>query len=141
LFDIFKDDMLLKIPSHEIIGISGLSLIRNSIFGIVGGSNILSSAMNKYKQWKITLFQSFFIKNKAILLGVGWRNYQARPNLFTKLLLKTLLNKEYIHSVRDSYTETKLKELGIENVLNTACPTMWKLTPEHCEQIPQKKAD
>ena len=78
LYDVFKDDMFLRIPSHEVIGISSLSLIRNSVFGIVGGSNILSSAMNRYKQWKITLIQSYFIKQKVLLLGVGWRNYFCR---------------------------------------------------------------
>lgn len=140
LHDIFKEDMFLKIPSHEVIGLSSLSLIRHSVFGIVGGSNILSSAMNKYKQWKITLLQSYFIKNKVILLGVGWRNYQAKPNFVTKMLLKNLLNTQYIHSVRDSYTEVKLKEEGFNNVLNTSCPTMWRLTPEHCASIPVKKA-
>ena len=93
LYDILKDDMFLRIPSHEVIGIASLSLIRKSPFAIVGGSNILSSAMNNYKQWRISLSQSFFIKNKVLLLGVGWRNYQTKPNLFTKLLLKQLLNK------------------------------------------------
>ena len=29
----------------------------------------------------------------------------------------------------------------INNVINTACPTMWKLTEEHCVQIPQGKAE
>ncbi len=141
LNEIFDDAMFLKIPSHEIIGISSLSLIRNSDFAIVGGSNILSSSMNKYKQWKISLIQSFLIRNKALLLGVGWRNYQKSPNFFTRKLLKNLLNKHYLHSVRDSYTEKKLKEEGFQNVINTACPTMWKLTEEHCSQIPQKKSD
>lgn len=141
LYDVFKDDMFLRIPSHEVIGISSLSLIRNSVFGIVGGSNILSSAMNRYKQWKITLIQSYFIKQKVLLLGVGWRNYQNKPNFVTKLLLNQLLNRKYIHSVRDSYTEAKLKEQGFSNVLNTSCPTMWRLTTEHCAQIPQSKAD
>ena len=141
LYDILKDDMFLRIPSHEVIGIASLSLIRKSPFAIVGGSNILSSAMNNYKQWRISLSQSFFIKNKVLLLGVGWRNYQTKPNLFTKLLLKQLLNKEYLHSVRDSYTEAKLKEQGFKNVINTSCPTMWRLTPEHCSKIPQKKSD
>lgn len=141
LYDVFKDDMFLRIPSHEVIGISSLSLIRNSVFGIVGGSNILSSAMNRYKQWKITLIQSYFIKQKVLLLGVGWRNYQDKPNFITKLLLNQLLNRKYIHSVRDSYTEAKLKEQGFSNVLNTSCPTMWQLTTEHCQDIPLSKAD
>ena len=139
LHDIFKEEMFLKIPTHEIIGLSSLSLLRNSEFGVVGGSNILSSAMNQYRQWKIYLIQSFLIKNKVLLLGVGWRNYQKKPNLFTRKLLKNLLSKELIHSVRDNYTEKKLKEEGFENVINTSCPTMWKLTPDHCAQIPQNK--
>lgn len=141
LHEVFNEAMFLKIPSHEVIGISSLSLIRHSEFGIVGGSNILSSSMNKYKQWKISLLQSFLIKNKALLLGVGWRNYQQKPNLVTRKLLKNLLNKEYLHSVRDSYTEKKLKEEGFENVINTACPTMWRLTAEHCAKIPSQKSD
>ncbi len=140
LNEVFDDAMFLKIPSHEIIGISSLSLIRNSDFGIVGGSNILASSMNKYRQWKISILQSFLIKNKTILLGVGWRNYQQKPNFYTKKLLKNLLSKKYIHSVRDSYTEKKLQNEGFANVLNTACPTMWKLTPEHCAQIPEQKS-
>lgn len=141
LNEVFNEAMFLKIPSHEVIGISSLSLIRHSEFGIVGGSNILSSSMNKYKQWKISLLQSFLIKNKALLLGVGWRNYQEKPNLITRKLLKNLLNREYLHSVRDSYTEKKLKEEGFQNVINTSCPTMWRLTPEHCAQIPSQKSD
>lgn len=141
MLDVFKNDMFLRVPTHEVIGISSLSLIRNSIFGVVGGSNILSSKMNKYKQWKISVIQSFFIKNKIILLGVGWRNYQNKPNFITKILLKNLLSKKYVHSVRDSYTEDKLKKEGFFNVINTSCPTMWRLTPEYCSQIPKNKAD
>lgn len=141
LHDVFVNDMFLKIPTHEIIGVSSLSLIRHSEFGILGGSNILSSAMNKYKQWKIKLYQSYFIKHKIILLGVGWRNYQQSPNFYTKALLKNLLNKNFLHSVRDSYTEEKLKKEGVKNVINTACPTMWRLTPAHCREIAKKKAD
>lgn len=141
LHDLFKESMFLKIPTHEVIGLSSLSLIRHSVFGILGGSNILSSSMNKYKQWKISLLQSFFVKNKIITLGVGWRNYQDKPNFVTKQLLANLLSKDFIHSVRDSYTEEKLKKEGFSNVINTSCPTMWRLTPEHCIQISQKKSD
>ncbi|NGF56546.1 polysaccharide pyruvyl transferase family protein [Parapusillimonas sp. SGNA-6] len=141
LHEVFKDKLFVKIPTHEIIGLSGLSLIRNSQFGIVGGSNILSSAMNKYRQWKITLFQSLFIKQKIILLGVGWRDYQTRPNIVTRLLLKNLLNRNMLHSVRDSYTESKLRNIGFSNIINTSCPTMWNFTPQYCDKIPKTKSD
>lgn len=29
--------------------------------------------------------------------------------------------------------------MGIENVMNTGCPTMWKLTPDRVSKIPSKK--
>jgi hypothetical protein len=51
-----------------------------------------------------------------------------------------VLNNDVIHSVRDRYTKEKLDYLG-KKVVNTSCPTMWALTPEHCSAIPAKKAD
>jgi polysaccharide pyruvyl transferase WcaK-like protein len=30
--------------------------------------------------------------------------------------------------------------MGFKNILNTACPTMWKLTKDHCKDIPKTKA-
>ena len=35
----------------------------------------------------------------------------------------------------------RLLKLGITNVLNTACPTMWGLTADKCAQIPTHKAE
>jgi polysaccharide pyruvyl transferase WcaK-like protein len=43
--------------------------------------------------------------------------------------------------VRDSYTEGRLRELGFSNVINTACPTMWRLTPEHCADVPVEQGE
>ena len=56
-------------------------------------------------------------------------------------LLKILLSKTYLHSVRDEYTKDMLERIGIKNVINTGCPTMWSLTEEHCKQIPIKKSN
>jgi polysaccharide pyruvyl transferase WcaK-like protein len=30
--------------------------------------------------------------------------------------------------------------MGFRNIINTACPTMWKLTKDHCKDIPKTKA-
>ncbi len=141
LYNVFTDSMFVKLPTHEIIYKTGISLIRKSDQAFLGGSNILYSAMDKYKQWKIMLWQSFFVKEKITLLGVGWRDYQGSPNWFTKFLLKNILSKKIKHSVRDSYTEKFLKDLGFNNVINTSCPTMWELTEEHCSQIPLEKSE
>lgn len=137
--EIFPYDFKIFFPSQEKISMISYKKIYKMKYTFVGGSNLLSSNMNKRNQWKINLIDSIFIKN-AILLGVGWWQYQDRPNLYTRFLLKRVLNKEYIHSVRDSFSEKQLKSIGITNVLNTACPTTWTLTKEHCEKIPNKKA-
>jgi polysaccharide pyruvyl transferase WcaK-like protein len=96
--------------------------------------------MNYYNQWKINLWDSLFIKD-AILMGVGWWQYQKKPNLYTKILYHRILHKGYLHSVRDNYTKRQLESIGINNVVNTACPTMWSLTDEHCQDIPRRKSD
>ncbi|MGC3947717.1 MAG: polysaccharide pyruvyl transferase family protein [Chryseolinea sp.] len=138
--ELFQLHQQIRIPSHEKIGITSLSILRRSEARIVGGSNILSSYMNKYPQWKLSPFDAWFMKNTVTLLGVGWRNYQGNTNLYTRTLLRRILKSDGLHSVRDSYTENKLREIGISNVVNTGCPTMWNLTARHCETIPSKKA-
>ncbi len=140
LNDIFKYNFKIYFPSQEKLSLISYKKIYKMKYTFVGGSNLLSSNMNKRNQWKINLVDAIFIKN-AILLGVGWWQYQMKPNFYTKYLLKRVLNKDYLHSVRDSFTESQLKSIGISNVINTACPTTWNLTETHCDKIPNKKAD
>jgi hypothetical protein len=56
------------------------------------------------------------------------------------MLLDLLLAKDVLHSVRDSYTEQKCRELGIDAV-NTGCPTIWSLTKNHCAAVPTSKSE
>jgi polysaccharide pyruvyl transferase WcaK-like protein len=106
----------------------------------VGGTNLLSSNMEEYYQWRIDPMDRFYLKNKAVLMGVGWWQYQGKPNQYTQKLLRSVLSKDYIHSVRDSYTRDMLKSIGIHNVVNTTCPTLWNLNPQHCDRITTRKA-
>jgi len=140
LFDVFKEVSIINIPTHDIISKVSYKYMKESDFKIVGGTNLLSSNMNSYNQWKINLWDSLFIKD-VILMGVGWWQYQKKPNLYTKILYHRVLHKGYLHSVRDNYTKRQLESIGINNVVNTACPTMWSLTDEHCEGIPRRKSD
>jgi len=96
--------------------------------------------MNSYNQWKINLIDGFFL-NDIILIGVGWWQYQNDANFYTRYLLKSVLNQDILHSVRDSYAETMLKKAGINNVINTSCATMWRLNEIHCQSIPTCKAE
>ena len=136
----FNEPLLIRIQTQDKISSNSYKYMRMSDFKIIGGTNLLSSKMNSYKQWKVNLWDSLFI-NDIILLGVGWWKYQKKPNFYTRVLYKVLLSNSYIHSVRDSYTEQKLKSIGIPNVVNTSCPTLWTLTEEHCSNIPRKKSD
>lgn len=140
LGNIFSANQILHIPSHNYLTLNSYKCLRESSLAVVGGSNLLSSNMPFYQQWKIQPLDLIFMR-EFVLLGVGWWQYQKKPNYYTRIMLKSLFSQKYMHSVRDQYTENMLKSIGIKNVLNTSCPTMWHLTDEHCRNIPKEKAD
>lgn len=137
---LFPNGRFFNTPTHEAIGRVSYNLNKESSFSFVGGTNLLSSNMNSYNQWKVNLYDALFLRD-IILMGVGWWQYQGGVNLYTKVLYKLLLNNSLYHSVRDSYTLQKLSEAGITNCINTGCPTTWTLSPTHCEAIPRTKSD
>lgn len=131
---------IVEIPTHLPHSFYYMRNLMDSDYKFVLGSNLLKSTFMGFKrQWDVKLRLSKFT-GPCILVGAGWWQYGNKPNFYTKILLKSLLSKEYIHSVRDEYTENMLRSMGINNVINTACPTMWKLTPEHCSQIKPDKS-
>lgn len=140
--EIFGNTYIYNFPTHDIIFRYSWKKLSESNIILVGGTNILSSkGYLKYKsQWKVGLIDSYYIKN-AILFGVGWNSYQGNPNIYRKFIYNHVLTKKYYHAVRDSYTENKLKLIGINNVLNTGCPTMWQLDKNHCRYIPKIKSN
>lgn len=139
--EIFKEKQILDISTHLPISNKYLKNVNNPDYKFVLGSNLLMSNMcGRFRQWDITLFNKSVLKD-TILLGVGWNQYSKNANIYTKLLYNSIISKNYMHSVRDSYTKKKLEQIGIKNVINTGCPTLWKLTNEHCSNIPIKKAE
>lgn len=134
--------MFLNVPTHEVISRHSRRIIKDSKYLFVAGTNLLSSKYNilKANQWNIKFYDAFAL-DRVVLMGVGWTNYQKKPSLLAKFIYKNVLDSKIIHSVRDDYTKAKLKEIGITNVINTGCPTIWQLTPEHCKDIPKKKAN
>lgn len=158
---LFPEAFCVRIPTHEHFSRLGCEHIATADASIVCGTNLLTSHMRKYRQWNINfrdsirlwltdvskrqmlnrnVMKSHFEKNKVILLGAGWWQYQSKPDPYTTCILKMVLSSNRLHSVRDSYSEQMLKSIGINNVINTACPTMWKLTHEHCKKIPISKS-
>lgn len=115
---------IIHLPTQEIIGRRSIRISRQADWRIVGGTNLLTSHMLKYRQWQIGLLDASRM-GKVILCGVGWWQYQDAPDAYTRSILRRLLSREGLHSVRDEYTKDKLSEIGITNVVNTGCPTMW----------------
>jgi len=140
LSKLLDNSFVVNISTHLPVS-NYLKHIDNIDFKFVCGSNLLRGRMDsRFRQWDINLLNAKKV-GPVILVGAGWWQYGDECDLYTKLLYKKVLSQEYIHSVRDSYTERQLKGIGINNVLNTACPTMWNLTKEHCKMIPQEKSN
>lgn len=138
--EIISNNFSVNVSTHLPLSLMYERAIGKADLKFVCGSNLLMGKLNKlFKQWHIGYKDIPFLKG-SILVGAGWWQYNNRPNQYTRLLYKSILNKNFIHSVRDGYTEQMLKEMGIKNVINTGCPTLWKLTPEHCSSIPKVKA-
>ena len=140
LYEVFDNPHLLHIQTHDRIGTSSYDCAKKSSHTVIGGTNLLSSKMGRDQQWDVSP-RDFLHINNSILLGVGWRRYQRSPSLYTKILLKRILSSNYLHSVRDSYTKKILDSIGIRNVINTGCPTLWGINEEHCKKIPTSKAE
>lgn len=138
---LLSDSFVIDISSHLPLSFMYKRAIGTNNYAFVCGSNLLMGKMNRlFKQWHIGYKDISFLKG-AILIGAGWWQYNNKPNLYTKILYKKILSKKYLHSVRDNYTVEMLKSMGITNVINTGCATMWSLTPEHCKKIPTKKSE
>ncbi|WP_421656725.1 polysaccharide pyruvyl transferase family protein [Leptothermofonsia sp. ETS-13] len=139
LNEIFRNQEIIRFSTHSFLEPEHLKTIRACPLIIVGGTNLLSSNMDAYRQWRLSLRHAFRIR-RAILFGVGWWQYQEDPNLYTRFFLKTVLSGKLNHSVRDRYTLKKLQAIGINNVINTGCPTMWPLAGIRSEEFPREKS-
>lgn len=135
------------LPGHEIVRISTFQTpdpesrwaLRRAEWILVGGTNILTSEMDKYRQWVISIRHAIHVR-KAILLGAGWWKYQSAPNWYTRFFLRLLLSGKSVHSVRDNYTLGMLATAGWRNAVNTSCPTMWPLDQKNESDYPASKA-
>ena len=138
LRDKLEVSAMQHVPTHQFPSDFERMLLSNSRMKILCGTNILSGHMRSYGLWRLGADVSPY--RETILMGVGFDSKDDSFDRYTQQLLRTILSKNVFHSVRDSFSEQKLKSMGIPNVLNTGCPTMWNLTPERCAAIPALKA-
>lgn len=128
---LFPNEEIKRISTHSPLSKKHYASMKESTHIFLGGSNILSSHLLKYNQWKFAKkfnLELFSPKMRdIILLGVGWWQYQDKPDFITKRFYNRVFSDQRIHSVRDSYTKEKLVSIGFNNVTNTTCPTLWEL--------------
>lgn len=134
LYQMFPNARIFRIASHNYMWRPAYYCLRRSDFCFVGGTNILAS-----KGWLIRWFEALLPFMKVHCLGVTWGGHRATPTFRDRLLLRCVMATNKVHSVRDGYAKCLLDKMGIQSV-NTSCPSMWKLTPEHCSAIPKVKS-
>ena len=140
LSSLLPDAFAFTVASHEWMGRKSRSLMRRSNWVVAGGTSLLSSRMWFRPPWKLAPWDVVGTPG-VVLMGAGWYQYQRRPDPYSRWMLRRVLRGAHTHSVRDSHTAGMLRSIGISRVLNTSCPTLWKLSSEHCSRIPAKQAE
>lgn len=126
LKNMFDGCRIITMSSRD-IGKWAKRVIASSDYVFLGGSNALSSnPVVGYRQFGVGYMPPLHLRN-VVLMGVGWWQYQTGFGPFSSWFYNKILSESVTHSVRDEYTVTKLNDLGINNVVNTGCPTMWNL--------------
>lgn len=149
LAPLLKDNYELNLPTH-VSAFHWYQVWKNSnayrtyaecSLKFVGGSNIMvPNLLTHYAQWNINIFNYQALKG-TIMVGVGaGAGAEQGSNWYTRYVYQHMLNREFYHSARDERSKLYMECLGLK-AINTGCVTMWMLTPDHCAQIPTKKAD
>jgi hypothetical protein len=136
-----KDAFVIEFPTHTPLYNRYLNYIGDADMKIVCGSNIIVNRLNTMihlRQWAVG--NSVGKIGPLVFVGVGSQQYGQKISFYTQMAYKRMMKPNFLHAVRDGYTEEALKNIGITNVINTACPTMWGLTEEHCAVIPNVKS-
>lgn len=138
LRELFPKQEFLHLQTHG--QSSALERARADTLKILCGTNILWRDMRQPLAWPILHLDAY--RHSVCLMAAGAAVKNGVPFEFTqesKRLLKFILDPHALHSVRDENTKRQLATIGITNVINTACVTMWKLTPDFCKTIPTGK--
>ena len=132
----FRVDVSTHLPMNRLF----LKLLGDADYKFACGTNLLRNMHERFRQWDIKLSNAAKV-GPVILVGVGWQKGKYPMTPYSKAVYQKVLSRDFIHSVRDEYTAEQLRKIGFTNVINTGCPTVWKLTPEYCINLPQDKAE
>lgn len=138
LSEFLEDKAIICLPTHYLPETEQIAELSTARTRIVCGTNLITPHFEEFTNWKMPRNLSGY--RNILTLGVGWGYYCDNISPVSRFVYRTILSRKGLHSVRDGYTEKKFREMGIDNVVNTGCPTMWWLTPEHCAAIPTQKS-
>lgn len=126
----------VRLPTQRLMNAAEARQASNCNVIFAGGTNLVGSNMLRHWHWRLGPREIQALRNRVVLLGVGWWQYQGSPSFCTRKLLQYLLHPDAVHSVRDGYTAHKVNKLGL-SVLNTGCPTMWSLGERTLAALPK----
>lgn len=129
----------IRLPTQVPLKMSTYRSMRGSRLIFIGGSNLLDPRVPLAGNWKVNPAMFAGLSDQVCLIGVGLSSH-ARAGSLGRFTYRHLLSRTLLHSVRDSSAATVLRRWGLTNVANTACPTMWSLTPDHCRTIPTERS-
>lgn len=128
---------IIEVSTHLYPTKEQVEKLLDSKYVLIYGTNILSPRMELYSGWKFD--ERLIHLHNVILIGTGWWGYQ-HTSAYSKYVYKRILSTECLQSVRDEQTCQRLRKIGISNVVNTNCLTMWGLDKK-CDNIPTFKCD
>lgn len=132
---------IVAIPSHAYPTPRSVALLKDAQHVFVGGSNLLYFRWWRPASWKLG-FVGLTSYRDLILMGCGWGGYGIPSGYYGRWVASTVLSSECAHSVRDEYTRAvACNGLKLSQVLNTACPTMWCLTPDFIGSLRRTRAN
>lgn len=139
--DIIKNKFVMDLPCWDDLEGHALEAVSYCEYLFLGGTNLLSGDIENKKYIGINDSNLSQFENKVILMGVGWNDSDVEITPKTVEIYRKILKRDVLHSVRNKYTKEILEKIGITNVLNTGCPTLWSFTEEFCKKIPTQKAE
>ncbi|MEM3610049.1 MAG: polysaccharide pyruvyl transferase family protein [Candidatus Anstonellales archaeon] len=148
------DVTIYNLSSHQPLSyvhrkfINQIKRLKEEVIFILSGANPLHlhyypvSCLN---QWALGILDLLYVKG-VILIGVGTTESKTDLkskflSVYSKFFWRKILNKKFVHAVRDKESVLLLNRLGFSNVRNLGCPSLWKLTQVVVEKIPRNKAD
>ena len=146
--ELFEDNYVMRLASHTPMYTAlqaklyreKLDMFKSADYKFLCGTNALyTNMLRPLPTWNINILNCG-LAEKTVCLGVGMGVNSREANLYTRKLYDKVLSHDCIHSVRDERTKRFLEGLGF-SAENTGCPTLWGIGPEHCREIPAKKAD